>query len=44
MKNDVVKFGIGVAIGWLLYKAIKLVWVAVTIPVRLVMGHTNWYN
>ena len=44
MKKDVVAVGVGVVIGLLVYKALKLAWMIVTFPVQLTLGHTNWYD
>ena len=38
MSKDVVKFGIGVAIGWMLVKVLTVIFVVATLPARLVFG------
>jgi large-conductance mechanosensitive channel len=44
MQKDIVKLGVGVVIGIILYKALKLVWLIVTLPIQLTLGHTDWYK
>jgi len=43
-RKELVQLGVGVALGLILVKVIKLVWIIFTAPMRLTLGHTDWYK
>tara|TARA_Y100000296_G_scaffold63126_1_gene73464 strand:- start:186 stop:323 length:138 start_codon:yes stop_codon:yes gene_type:complete len=43
-RKELVQLGIGVALGLLIAKVIKLGWIILTAPLRLTLGHTDWYK